>query len=141
MNEGFLLAIVLAMSVFGLVVAFFLSKWVLKKDTGTKSMQEISNAIKEGAEAFLRRQYKTITVLASAFAVVLFIGYGILRGHHDFDPVNSSIALAFWITFSFVAGAICSLIAGYIGMWVSIRTNIRTASGTMRSTDEGLRNT
>lgn len=137
--QSILLSIVVGLSLFGLIAAYFLARWVLKKDTGTDSMRAISNHIKEGAEAFLKRQFKTIIVLASVFALILFVGYGFLRAHRDFDPVGTSLSLAFWITLSFVLGAICSLIAGYIGMWISIRANIRTAAGTMKNINEGLR--
>jgi len=99
---------------------------VLGKETGTKAMQEIANAIKEGAEAFLRRQFKTIIMLAPSLHSYSSSAMGI-RQHREFDPVASSLGLAFWITLSFVLGALCSLVAGYIGMWVSIRANIRTA--------------
>ena len=107
-------------SILGLVAAFVLAKWVLKQDAGTEAMQKISNAIKQGAEAFLRRQFTTIGLLAGAFAIVLFIGYGFIRKSlPGIDPVDSRVVLAGWITASFVFGAICSLIAGYTGMWVS----------------------
>jgi K(+)-stimulated pyrophosphate-energized sodium pump len=139
MSEILLLSVIFGMSLIGLVAAFMFARWVLKKDTGTKAMQDISNAIKEGAEAFMKRQFMTIIVLAVAFAAILFIGYGILRSHQSFDPIGSSLGMAFWITLSFVLGALCSLIAGYIGMWVSIRTNIRTAAATIRSVDEALK--
>jgi len=138
MGELFLLGLVIIMSIVGLFAAFLLARWVLKKDTGSKAMQEISNAIKEGAEAFLRRQFGTIIKLAAAFAVILFIGYGLIRSHREFDPVNTAMGLAFWITISFVFGAICSLIAGYIGMWVSIRSNIRAATASLKSLNEPL---
>jgi len=137
-SELALLSIVFGFSVFGLLAAFLLGWWVLKRDTGSKEMRAISDAIKEGAEAFMRRQFKTIIYLAIGFAAILFIGYGIMRGHHEFDPVASPLWLAFWITLSFVLGAICSLIAGYIGMWISIRANIRTAAGTKKSVNDGL---
>ncbi len=136
---GVLMAITLGMSVFGLLFAFFLAKWVLAKDTGSPEMRKISDAIKEGAEAFLRRQNSTIIMLAGAFALILFIGYGFLRSHRDFDPVSTSLQLAFWITLSFVLGALCSVIAGYVGMWVSIRSNIRTATAALSSLNDALR--
>jgi len=138
MSEGLLLSFIISISIIGLITAYTLAKWILKKDTGSQEMRVISNAIKEGAEAFLKRQFKTIIIFAVLFALVLFIGYGFLRQHMEFDPVNTSIELAFWITVSFLFGAICSLIAGYIGMWMSIRSNIRTASATLRSINESL---
>ncbi len=138
MGEGFIIGLVLGLSVVGLITAYLLAQWVLRKDVGSEAMQKISNAIKEGAEAFLRRQFRTIIILALVFAALLFIGYGIIREHKEFDPVDTSLGLAFWITLSFVLGALCSLIAGYIGMWVSIRSNIRTAVGAMKNINEAL---
>ena len=139
MESAFLLSLVLAISVFGLFAAYLLARWVLKWKVGDEAMQRISNAIKEGAEAFLRRQNRTIVLLALAVAVLLFIGYGFLREHREWDPVGSSLSLAFWITLSFVFGALCSVFAGYIGMWVSIRSNIRTATAALSSLNNALR--
>ena len=139
MGEGSLLALILGISVFGLLVAWWLARWVLKQGTGTSAMQAISNAIKEGAESFLRRQNRTILMLAALVAVALFLGYGVIRSHREFDPVDSPMQLAIWITLSFVLGAACSVFAGYIGMWVSIRSNIRTASAALTSLNDALR--
>ena len=133
-----LMSLIIGISVFGLLFAAFLARWVVGKPTGSEAMRRISDAIKEGAEAFLRRQNRTILVLAVLFAAVLFIGYGFLRAHHQFDPVQSPLHLAFWITFSFVLGALCSVFAGYVGMWVSIRSNIRTANAALTSLNDAL---
>jgi K(+)-stimulated pyrophosphate-energized sodium pump len=134
-----LILLVIGFSVFGLAFAAYLAKWVLKHSTGSEAMQRISNAIKEGAEAFLRRQNRTILMLAALFAAVMFVGYGFVRSHRAFDPVGSSLALATWITLSFVFGAVSSVIAGYVGMWVSIRANIRTAHAALTSLNDALR--
>jgi K(+)-stimulated pyrophosphate-energized sodium pump len=136
--EILLLGLVLGISGFGLWKAYSFAQWVLSQDCGSEKMQEISNAIKEGAEAFLRRQFRTIALLAVLLAGGLYVGYGVIREHHEFDPVGSRQVLAFWITLSFVLGAVCSLIAGYIGMWVSIRANIRTAAGAIRGVNDAL---
>lgn len=122
-------AIVMAISVGALVVAFRLAQWVLAKDTGTPEMQKISNAIKAGAEAFLRRQNMTILLLSIVLAVLIYVGYAFV-GHDS--------PLAFRMTVSFVLGALCSGVAGYVGMFVSIRSNIRTASAARRSLNEAL---
>ncbi len=134
-----LILLVIGFSLFGLAFAAYLARWVLRHSTGSEAMQRISNAIKEGAEAFLRRQNGTILMLAGLFALVLFLGYGVVRGHRDFDPVGSSLQLAMWITLSFVFGALCSVFAGYVGMWVSIRSNIRTAHAALSSLNDALR--
>jgi K(+)-stimulated pyrophosphate-energized sodium pump len=139
MSADIALPLILVFSVGSLAVAGYLASWVLKRDQGTAPMQAISNAIKEGAEAFLRRQNRTIAMLAVLLAVLIFVLYGFVRAHHDFDPVPTALRLAFWTTLSFVLGAACSVIAGYIGMWVSIRTNIRTASAARTSLNDALR--
>src|SRR5882724_4714447 len=132
------LILIFGISIFALVVAFWLIQWVLAKDTGTDAMRKISDAIKSGAEAFLRRQNKTILMLAAVLAAVIFVLYAYVRGHNSHDPA-SPMTLAVWTTISFVMGAACSVIAGYIGMWVSIRTNIRTASAARTSLNDALR--
>ncbi|HEX4439704.1 MAG TPA: sodium-translocating pyrophosphatase [Thermoanaerobaculia bacterium] len=139
MSPDIALPLILTFSIGSLLVAGYFASWVLKRDQGTSAMQAISNAIKEGAEAFLRRQNRTIATLAVLLAAVIFVLYGFVRSHHDFDPVPTTIGLAFWTTLSFVLGAACSVIAGYIGMWVSIRTNIRTASAARTSLNDALR--
>ena len=138
MHQALLLILVMAISIFGLYWAYYLAQWVLAKSTGKEDMRKISDAIKEGAEAFLHRQNRTIAILAIVVAMVIFIAYGFLRQHREFDPVGSSLELAFWISFSFVLGAVCSMIAGYVGMWVSIRSNIRVATAALTSLNDAL---
>ncbi|HEX9689499.1 MAG TPA: sodium-translocating pyrophosphatase [Thermoanaerobaculia bacterium] len=139
MSHDLALPLIMIFSVGSLFVAGYLMSWVLKRDTGTPAMREISNAIKEGAEAFLRRQNTTILLLAALLAALIFVLYGFVREHHDFDPVPTALRLAFWTTLSFVLGASCSVVAGYIGMWISIRSNIRTASAARTSLNDALR--
>src|SRR5215831_16535281 len=139
MSSASALPLILIVSIGSLGVAWLLARWVLAKDTGTSAMQQISNAIKEGAEAFLRRQNKTIAFLALLLAVVIFLLYGFVRAHHDFDPVPTALQLAVWTTLSFLLGAACSVIAGYVGMWISIRSNIRTAAAARTSLNDALR--
>ena len=121
--------LVLAISVLSLLVAVLFSRYVLAQDTGTPQMQKISNAIKEGAEAFLRRQNQTIIYLAVVLAVIIYAGYAVGKG-------DSTLALR--MTISFVIGAACSLVAGFSGMWVSIRSNIRVASAARTDLNRAL---
>ncbi|HEU4390702.1 MAG TPA: sodium-translocating pyrophosphatase [Blastocatellia bacterium] len=131
------LTLVLTISVLALAFAGWLTMNVMRNDTGTPEMQTISNAIKEGAEAFLRRQYKTIGTLSVVFAAIIFALYAFLRQPNPKDPVGP-VSLAVYVTISFVFGALCSGVAGYIGMWVSIRSNIRTASAARSSLNRAL---
>src|SRR5437868_10959220 len=139
MSHDLALPLIFVFSVGSLFVAGYLISWVLRRDTGTPAMREISNAIKEGAEAFLRRQNTTILLLAAMLAALIFVLYAFVRSHHDFDPVPTALRLAFWTTLSFLLGAACSVVAGYIGMWISIRSNIRTASAARTSLNDALR--
>ncbi|MEX0803836.1 MAG: sodium-translocating pyrophosphatase [Candidatus Binatia bacterium] len=133
-----MVSFVIAISCLSLAFAVYLARWVLARDTGTPKMQEISNAIKEGAEAFLSRQNRTIIFMSAMLALLIFFLYAYVRTPSPADPV-SPVQMAFWTTLSFVLGALCSVIAGYVGMWVSIRANIRTASAVRSSLNEGLR--
>ena len=131
------LTLILSISVLGLLFAAYLIRDVLRRDTGTAKMREISDAIKAGAEAFLSRQYRTIIYLSVALACVIYILYAFVRAQNAHDPAGPA-ALALWTTLSFVFGAACSVAAGYMGMWVAIRANIRTAAGAVRDMNSAL---
>jgi K(+)-stimulated pyrophosphate-energized sodium pump len=131
------LNLILGIGVLGLLFALYLIRDVLRRDTGTEKMQEISNAIKQGAEAFLRRQNKTIVFLAIALALLIYILYVFARPVTEHDPASRSM-LALWTTLSFVLGAACSVAAGYMGMWVAIRSNIRTAAAARHEMNAAL---
>jgi K(+)-stimulated pyrophosphate-energized sodium pump len=132
-----MISFVIAISCFSLAFAVYLARHVLKRETGTPKMQEISNAIKEGAEAFLSRQNRTIVSLSAVLAALIFVLYAYVRTPSPADPV-SPVQMAFWTTLSFILGAACSVVAGYVGMWVSIRSNIRTAAAVRSSLNDGL---
>jgi len=137
-SQSTLLFIVLGASVGALIFAVGLARWVLARDRGTRDMQVISDAIQQGAEAFLARQYKTITALALVVAVLIYVGYSQFRVTTAGDPVADAGLLALYVTGSFLLGALSSGIAGYIGMWVSIRSNIRTAAAATSSLNAAL---
>jgi K(+)-stimulated pyrophosphate-energized sodium pump len=94
-----------------------LTAWLLRQPAGNERMREIAAAIQEGAQAYLRRQY---TIIA-AVAVVLFVLIGVLG-----SAVDSSL-LGWKAAVGFLIGAVASASAGFIGMNVSVRTNVRTA--------------
>src|SRR5277367_4738794 len=121
--------IALGVGVLALVAALMLARAVIASDTGTAEMRAISDAIREGAEAFLRRQYTTIGEIAAALAVVVFVGY------HMSDR---TAPYALKTVISFLVGAVCSGLAGYTGMYCSIRANIRTASAARTSLNKAL---
>jgi len=136
MGMEMVLPSVLSISVIALLVAAFLARQVLRADTGKPEMQKISDAIREGAEAFLARQYKTIAMLSVVTAALIFGFYHFNRDVKNIAEMGAGTA---WkITLSFVVGALCSSVAGYIGMFVSVRANIRTATAAMSSLNRAL---
>jgi K(+)-stimulated pyrophosphate-energized sodium pump len=131
-----LIPLVLGLSVLALAVAVGLARWVLRQDNGTPQMRTVSDAIQEGAGAFLRRQYRTIYALSIVLAALLFVLYAYFRSPHPGEP--SATTMAFWTTLSFVLGAVCSGVAGIVGMFVAVRANIRTASAARSSLNRAL---
>ena len=124
-------ALVILVPVFGILAlayTFWRSAWVAKQDPGTEKMKQIGGFIADGAMAFLRAEYKVLAVFVLCIAGLLVFG-GIK------DPVNSSP----FVALSFVVGAVCSALAGYIGMRVATKANIRTTQGARTSLGEGLK--
>ena len=111
-----------AAGILSLIFAGLFARTVLKQPTGTKEMREIASAIQEGAMAYLNRQYKTVAIvaiiLAAAIAFLLDDGVKIAAG--------------------FLAGAVASAAAGYIGMNVSVRANVRTANAAKGGVEKAL---
>jgi len=114
------IAIALGSGIIGLLFVVYLSIRILRKSPGTEKMREISEMIHEGAMAFLFREFSAITLFVIALGAILYF----------FVAQKTAIA--------FVAGAFCSLLAGYFGMQIATRSNARTAQGASKSFNEGL---
>jgi K(+)-stimulated pyrophosphate-energized sodium pump len=101
---------------------------LLKQPTGTEKMQEIGDAIRQGARAFMKRQYSTIAIIAVILAIVLAVSIGISN-----PRLGAMTGLAFGL------GAAFSAISGYIGMHISIRANQRCAAAATKSYNDALK--
>jgi len=115
-----LLSLAPVSAVLALAFAAYLAVGILRLNSGNKKMQDISAAIREGANAYLIRQYKTVSI----FAIIIFV---IL-----YKFINAPTAIGF------IVGAFFSALAGFIGMNISVRTNSRTAAAASKGLDTAL---
>src|SRR5512143_665496 len=103
----------------GVIYGIMTALWVNKQDAGSAKMQEISAAVKEGAYAFIAREYKTVAIVAAILVVLLsFLGT--------------------WTAIGFIIGTVGSALAGFIGMWVTVRANVRTAQAASKGLQAAL---
>ncbi|GKX67330.1 sodium-translocating pyrophosphatase [Inconstantimicrobium mannanitabidum] len=119
-----------------IIVIVYLVKYTFSKDKGTDKMQEISNYIKEGAMAFIKRQYKTIAIL-SVLALILIILCNYF-GNSSKTP-SEALSLACRTGVAFITGAFCSALSGYIGMYMAVNSNVRAAAGAKKGLNHALK--
>lgn len=132
---------VLVVAFISLLYAWLLRGTVLKKDMGTKRMQEVWDAIRIGAESYLSRQLKTILPAIALLAVALFLSvYVVQPSKEAVDEFGDSakIVIAIGRGIAFIVGASFSLIVGQLGMRMAIQANVRSASAARRSFNESL---
>ncbi len=115
-----LILISIGLGLLAIVYGIVTSRQVLSADPGNAKMQEIAAAIQEGAQAYLNRQYATIAMVGVVVAIIV------------------GVALGFIPAIGFVIGAVLSGVAGFIGMNISVRSNLRTAAAAAKGLQEGL---
>jgi K(+)-stimulated pyrophosphate-energized sodium pump len=114
--------------------ALYLARDVMSRDTGTPEMVAVGDTIREGADAFVRRQYTTIGLLALVGAVLIGIVIGVVETADVADvPALAGLPIGVMTGIAFLVGAACSMASGIIGMFVSVRSNTRTAAAARTS--------
>ena len=114
------LNLIIVAGIIAILYGYIVGKQILLASTGTNKMQEIANAIQEGAKAYLNRQYKTIAIVGIIILIIV------------------TYALGIWVGLGYFIGAFLSGTAGYIGMLVSVQANVRTAEASRKGLAAGL---
>ena len=112
--------------VIALLYTYLRSTWVSKQEVGGEKMEKIANHIADGAMAFLKAEYRVLAIFVVAVAILLAI-----KGSTE-DASN------FWVAISFIVGAVCSALAGFIGMKVATKANVRTTQAARTSLGKAL---
>jgi K(+)-stimulated pyrophosphate-energized sodium pump len=130
-TETTYLWVIFVISLLALAFAYYLVREVLAAPEGTEKMKEIARAIQEGAKAYLSRQFRTLGIFLALLTVLLFF---ILPAPED--AAHSEFSIKFGRSLAFILGAGFSALTGYVGMWLAVRANVRTANAARES---GLR--
>ena len=133
--------VVIGIAIFSLLYAWWLRGVVLKKDKGDSKMQEVWNAIRVGADAYLNRQLRTILPLIGILAVAMFFSVYVSKPTVEASDMfgdSATIIVAVGRTIAFILGATFSLIVGQYGMRMAVQANVRVASASRRSFNEAL---
>jgi K(+)-stimulated pyrophosphate-energized sodium pump len=119
------------------IFAILLARNVLRRDPGTQKMKEIGDMIFEGAWAFLKRQYSTIGMLSLVIAVIIGVLVALLGGERGIEGMTA-FGIGWRTGVSFLVGAFCSAISGFIGMYIAVKSNVRCAAGAQKSLTEAV---
>jgi K(+)-stimulated pyrophosphate-energized sodium pump len=138
MSASTLQLIILPAGIIAVLFAVYLARDVLSRDTGTKEMEDVAGTIFEGAVAFIRRQYTTIGVLAVVGAFVIAGVISIFETEKVADTKTFGLDLGWRTGLAFLVGAACSMASGIIGMYISVKANVRTAAAARRSLVEAV---
>jgi len=124
---GNLIYALIAASILGLIYMMVKTAWVKKQEEGTDKMKTIGKYIADGAMSFLKAEYKVLAIFVAAVAVLLYF-----KGVSD-EASNG------WVAISFIVGAGLSALAGYLGMKIAVKANVRTTNAARNSINEALK--
>jgi len=137
---------VLVIAFFGLAYAMFLRRQVMACDKGTEKMQDVWDGIRLGANAYLKRQLKTIIPLIFVFTVILFLSVYVVPPTEEsklrftgYSEESLKLIIGFGRAVAFIMGSIFSLMVGQFGMRMAVQANVRVASASRRSFAEALK--
>jgi K(+)-stimulated pyrophosphate-energized sodium pump len=144
--EVFAIWSVLVIAFFGLAYAMFLRRQVMACDKGTEKMQDVWDGIRIGANAYLKRQLKTIVPLIIVFTIILFLSVYVVPPTEEsklrfvgFSDESLKLIIGFGRAIAFIMGSVFSLMVGQFGMRMAVQANVRVASASRRSFAEALK--
>jgi len=120
-----------------IIFAVLLARDVLRRDAGTPKMKEIGDMIFEGAWAFMKRQYGTISILSVVVAVAIGVLVALLGGEKGIEGMTG-FGIGWRTAVSFLVGALCSGVSGFVGMYIAVKSNVRCAAGAQKSLTEAV---
>ena len=137
-SQAWVFAAILA-GVISVGVAVWIYGWVHRQDAGSEKAQEVASWIREGATTYLRRLYLALTLVAVGLGIIIAIVFSFDIEHLGTEAVNIDPLRGGTTALAFVAGAVCSAIAGYMGMSVAVAANVRSATAAGESINRAFK--
>ena len=126
-------------SLLSIGVALYLFYWVKQQPPGSEKAQEVASWIREGSQTYLKRLYTTLTLVSVILGFIIAIVFSFDLTDVALGVVNITPAYGVQIALSFIVGALCSAVAGYLGMGVAVEANVRTATAANESINKAFR--
>jgi len=120
-------------------VAIWLYRWVSRQDAGSERAQEVASWIRDGSKSYLRRLYLALTLVAAAMGIIIAIVFSFDIDNFGTDAVAVNPSRGIAMALAFVAGAVCSALAGYMGMNVAVAANVRSAAAANESINRAFK--
>ncbi len=138
MSENWLY-VAFAFGAVSLGVALWLYRWVKRQDAGTERAQEVASWIREGSKSYLRRLYSALALVAVALGVVIAIVFSFDIGNLGNGDIAIEPGNGLVMAVAFVGGALCSALAGYMGMTIAVEANVRSATAAKTGINRAFR--
>jgi K(+)-stimulated pyrophosphate-energized sodium pump len=120
-------------------VALYLYFWVMKQDAGSEKAQEVAGWIREGAASYLKRLYTALTLVAVILGVIIAVVFSFDLNQVGIGPMEFTLASGLETAGAFIVGALCSALAGYMGMTVAVQANVRSAVAVTEHLNKGFK--
>jgi len=135
MNFDYWIYIGIGAGLISIGVALYLFFWVKRQNAGSEKAQEVASWIKEGAASYLKRLYTALTIVAVILGVIIALVFSLVNTETGVPDPKAGVSMSL----AFIFGALCSAIAGYMGMGMAVEANVRTATAAKESLNKAFR--